>query len=154
LDTPLPDIDPALPVTDPAAMKEFNQLLIDQFRARGGRLTGQLAGAPLLLLNTVGAKSGRAHTTPLGYIRDAGRYVVAASNAGAPTNPAWYHNLLARPTATVELGPDRFDVRSRVAEGEERGRLFQQLAAQWPMQLDCQQKTSRQIPVVVLERHP
>jgi deazaflavin-dependent oxidoreductase (nitroreductase family) len=150
--TPLPDIDPSLPATDPAAMKEFNQLLIDEFRARGGRLSGQLAGAPVLLLTTVGAKSGRARTTPLGYIRDEGRYVVAASKAGAPTNPDWYCNLVASPTATVEIGTGTFDVRSTVAEGEERRRLFGQLASQWPMQAGYQQKTTRQIPVVVLER--
>jgi deazaflavin-dependent oxidoreductase (nitroreductase family) len=148
MNTPLPDIDPSLPATDPAAMKEFNQLLIDEFRARGG----QLAGAPVLLLNTVGAKSGRARTTPLGYIRDEERYVVAASKAGAPTNPDWYYNLVASPAATVEIGTGTFDVCSRVAEGEERRRLFGQLAAQWPMQAGYQQKTLRQIPVVILER--
>jgi deazaflavin-dependent oxidoreductase (nitroreductase family) len=152
--TPLPDIDPSLPATDPAAMKEFNQLLIAEFRARGGRLSGQLAGAPVLLLNTVGAKTGRVRTTPLGYIRDAGRYVVAASKAGAPTNPDWYHNLLASPAAAVETGTGTLEVRSTVAEGEERSRLFGQLAAQWPMQADYQKKTTRQIPVLILEPLP
>ena len=152
MSTSLPDIDPSLPATDPVAMNKFNQLLIDQFRARGGKLGGQLAGAPILLLNTVGAKTGRARTTPLGYIRDEGRYVVAASKAGAPANPDWYYHLAACPTATVEIGTDTFDVRSAVAQGKERSRLFQLLAVQWPMQVDYQQKTTRQIPIVVLER--
>src|SRR5262245_39064657 len=135
-------------------MNRFNQLLIAEFRARRGQLSGQLTGAPILLLNTVGAKTGRARTTPLGYIRDQGRYVVAASKAGAPTNPDWYYNLASRPTATVETGTDTIAVRTRVAHGEERIRLFQQLATQWPMQLDYQQQTTRLIPVVVLERLP
>lgn len=152
--TPLPDIDPSLPRTDPAAMNKFNQALIAEFRARGGQLSGQLTGAPILLLNTIGAKTGKARTTPLGYIRDQGRYVVAASKAGAPTNPDWYHNLAAGLAATVETGTDTIAVRSTVAQGDERRRLFQQLAAQWPMQLDYQQQTTRQIPVVVLERLP
>jgi len=152
--TSLPDIDPSLPRTDPAAMNRFNQLLIAEFRARRGQLSGQLTGAPILLLNTVGAKTGKTRTTPLGYIRDQGRYVVAASKAGGATNPDWYHNLAATPTATVETGADTITVRGTVAQGEERSRLFNQLAAQWPMQLDYQQQTTRQIPVVVLERLP
>lgn len=154
MSTSLPDIDPSLPATDPTAMNQFNQLLIAEFRAHGGRLSGQLADAPILLLNTVGAKSGQARTTPLGYIRDQGRYVVAASKAGAPANPDWYHNLAACPTATVETGTNTVNVRARVTQGEERSRLFQQLAAQWPMQVGYQQKTTRQIPIVVLERLP
>jgi deazaflavin-dependent oxidoreductase (nitroreductase family) len=152
--TRLPDIDPALPATDPAAMNAFNRLLIDQFRASRGMLTGQLAGAPILLLTTTGAKTGRRHTTPLGYLRDGQRHVVAASRAGAPANPHWYANLLANPAASVETGIETFDARATIAEGAERSRLFGQLAAQWPMQLDYQQKTTRQIPVVILERLP
>ena len=150
--TPLPDIDPALPAIDPAAMTEFNRLLIGQFRACRGRLSGQLADAPVLLLTTVGAKSGRAHTTPLGFSRDGRRYVVAASKAGAPANPDWYRNLLANAAATVETGTETFTAHSTIANGEERIRLFGLLAAQWPMQLDYQQKATRQIPVVILER--
>lgn len=150
--TTLPDIEPTLAATDSVAMEEFNQLLIAEFRAGGGRLTGQLAGAPVLLLNTVGAKSGAPRTTPLSYVRDGDSYVIVASKAGAPSNPAWYHNLLATPRATVEVGSERFEVRSRVVEGKERDRLFQHMATQWPMVLDYQQATARRIPVVVLER--
>jgi deazaflavin-dependent oxidoreductase (nitroreductase family) len=152
--TSLPDIDPSLPRTDPAAMNEFNQLLITEFRARRGQLSGQLTGAPILLLTTVGAKTGKTRTTPLGYICDHGRYIVAASKAGAATNPDWYHNLTARPAATVETGTATLAVRSSVAHGEQRSRLFQRLAEQWPMQLDYQRQTTRQIPVVVLEPLP
>jgi deazaflavin-dependent oxidoreductase (nitroreductase family) len=148
----LPDIDPALPATDPAAMNAFNRLLIDQFRACQGALTGQLAGAPILLLTTTGARTGRRHTTPLGYVRDGQRHVVAASKAGAPANPDWYVNLLASPAASVETGTETFAARAAIAEGAERSRLFGLLAAQWPMQLGYQQKTTRQIPVVILER--
>jgi deazaflavin-dependent oxidoreductase (nitroreductase family) len=104
--TRLPDIDPALPATDPAAMNAFNRLLIDQFRACQGTLIGQLAGAPILLLTTTGARTGRRHATPLGYVHDGKRHIVAASKAGAPANPDWYANLLANPAARVETGTE------------------------------------------------
>jgi deazaflavin-dependent oxidoreductase (nitroreductase family) len=149
----LPDIDPNLPATDPAAMEEFNRRhIVPRFRAKGGKLGGQFEGMPVLLLNTVGARSGAARTVPLAYVEDGDRYVVIASRAGAPTNPAWYHNLLAHPGATVEIGTDRLEVRASVAVGEERDRLFQKVAAQLPMFGVYQQKTRRRIPVVVLER--
>lgn len=148
----LPDITPDLVETNPAAMEEYNELLIAQFRANDGRVTGQLAGAPVLLLTTHGARSCRSRTTRLGYVRDGEAYVVAASKAGARTHPAWYHNLVACPTATVEAGPDSFRVLAREVEGEERDRLFEVLAACWPMQLDYRRKTTRRIPLLVLER--
>lgn len=148
----LPEIDPNTAETDPVAQQQFNQLLIPQFRASGGRLGGQFAEVPVLLLNTVGAKSGAPRTAPVSYVQDGDRYLIVASKAGAPTNPAWYHNLVAAPTATVELGADTFEVRARVAEGEERDRLFQKVASQLPLFGHYQQKTARRIPVVVLQR--
>jgi deazaflavin-dependent oxidoreductase (nitroreductase family) len=133
-------------------MADFNKGVIDEFRANGGRVGGPLEGAPLLLLTSIGAKSGEARTTPLMYLPDGERIVIFASKAGAPTNPAWYHNLLANPSATVEVGGDIFDVDVSVATGDERERLFSQQSAVMPQFADYAQKTTRQIPVVVLER--
>jgi deazaflavin-dependent oxidoreductase (nitroreductase family) len=148
----LPDIQPSLVVDDPAAMDQYNRLLIAQFRASGGKVSGQLAGAPVLLLNTIGARSGALRTTPLGYVRDSDAYVIMASKGGSPTSPAWYHNLLAHPTATIEVGDERFEVEHRLAEGEERDRLWERMVAQWPMAADYARATSRTIPVIILER--
>jgi deazaflavin-dependent oxidoreductase (nitroreductase family) len=133
-------------------MADFNKGVIDEFRANGGRVGGPFEGAPLLLLTSIGAKSGEARTTPLMYLPDGERIVIFASKAGAPTNPAWYHNLLANPSATVEVGGDIFDVDVSVASGDERERLFSQQSAVMPQFADYAQKTTRQIPVVVLER--
>ncbi len=130
---------------------EANRAIIAEFRATGGKVGGVFTGTPLLLLTTTGAKSGEPRTTPVCYTRDGERYVVLASKAGAPTNPAWYHNLLAHPRATVELGGETFAVSSSVVNGEERDRLFAAQAALLPFFAEYQQKTSRRIPVVVLE---
>jgi len=146
----LPEIQPTLAVDDPGAMDRFNQLLIAQFRANAGKLTGQLAGAPVLLLNTVGAKSGQVRTTPLGYVQDGAQYTIMASKSGSPTNPAWYHNLLAHPVANIEVGTQQLAVRYRLLEGEERARLWQRMVAHWPMAADYQRATSRQIPLIAL----
>jgi deazaflavin-dependent oxidoreductase (nitroreductase family) len=148
----LPDIQPTLAADDPVAMDQFNRLLIAQFRANSGEVTGQLAGAPVLLLNTIGAKTGRPRATPLGYVRDGATYVIMASKSGAPTHPAWYHNLLAHPTATIEVGSERFDVTYRLVDGDERARLWQRMVTRWPMAADYQRATSRRIPLIVLER--
>jgi deazaflavin-dependent oxidoreductase (nitroreductase family) len=130
----------------------FNQQLIDEFRATGGKVSGQFAGAPLLLLTTTGAKSGQERTTPLAYTRDGERFVVIASKGGAPTNPDWYHNLRAHPAATIEVGSERYAVRATVPEGAERQRLYDQMAARMPGFAEYQRNTSRLIPVVLLER--
>ena len=149
---PLPEIDPMLVVTDPPAMAAFNKQLIGEYRANGGRISGQLAGAPVLLLTTTGAKTGRPRTTPLSYVPHRHGYVVAASKAGAPTHPDWFHNLLADPTATVEVGVEQIPVRAIVTHGDDRASLYAQLSAAWPMMDDYQAATTREIPVVVLER--
>ena len=130
----------------------FNRGLIDEYRATGGQVTGQFAGAPLLLLTTTGAKSGQPRTTPLAYTTDGERLVVIASKGGAPTHPDWYHNLRAHPEAAVELGRERFPARAIVAEGDARDRLYDRMAAQMPGFAEYQQNTTRRIPVVVLER--
>lgn len=129
-------------------MREFNQNLITEYRANGGKLSGQLANSHLLLLTTRGAKSGQPRTIPLGYVQDGDRLIVIAANAGAPAHPDWYHNLLAHPEVTIELGGEQFQARASTAEGAERERLAA-LVPYYPAQ---QQKTSRQIPVVVLTR--
>jgi deazaflavin-dependent oxidoreductase (nitroreductase family) len=109
-------------------------------------------GAPMLLLTSTGARSGQHRTTPLVHTRDGNRYVIIASKGGAPTHPAWYHNLVANPEATVEVGVESFPVRAAVATGDERQRLFDQQAALMPNFKEYQEKTTREIPVVVLER--
>ena len=139
----------------PAAAQErndFNQKVISEFRANQGKVGGQFANRPLLLLTTTGAKSGRALTRPLAYTRDGDRLVVIASFGGGPKNPAWYHNLVANPEATVEVGSERFQVRATVASGEERQRLYDNQAKQIPAFAEYQKKTTRQIPVIVLTR--
>src|SRR5688572_23165121 len=131
---------------------DFDQLLIEEYRATGGRVSGQFAGAPLLLLTTTGAKSRQPRTAPLAYSTDGDRLVVIASKGGAPTNPDWYHNLVANPSVTVELGAETFPATATVPEGEERDHLFDRMAAQMPGFADYQRQTTRRLPVVVLER--
>ncbi|MBF6591301.1 MAG: nitroreductase family deazaflavin-dependent oxidoreductase [Ktedonobacterales bacterium] len=131
---------------------QFNQTLIAEFRATGGKVSGQFARSPLLLLTTIGAKSGQPRTMPLAYTTDGDRLVIIASKGGAPTNPDWYHNLVANPLVTVELGSERFQARAVVPAGQERERLFNQMAERMPFFAAYQRKVTRQIPVVVLER--
>ena len=131
----------------------FNRNLIDHFRANAGEIKeGIFKGAPILLLTTTGARSGATYTTPLVYTRDGDRLVVLASKGGAPTNPGWYHNLVANPTVTIEVGPDAYDARALVAQGDERDRLFDAQAALMPNFAEYQRNTTRRIPVVVLDR--
>ena len=131
---------------------DFNHNLIAEYRANGGQVTGQFAGAPLLLLTTTGAKSGQPRTAPVAYTADGDRLLVIASKGGAPTHPDWYHNLVANPEVTVEVGTEMFSAHATVPDGEERDRLFNQMAAQMPGFADYQHNTTRRIPVVVLER--
>ncbi|HEV8634289.1 MAG TPA: nitroreductase family deazaflavin-dependent oxidoreductase [Chloroflexota bacterium] len=133
-------------------MSDFNQSMIAEFRANGGRVGGPFAGRPMLLLTTTGAKSGQPRTSPLVYTTDGDRLVVIASKGGAPTNPAWYHNLLAHPEVTLEVGTERFPARATVATGQERERLFTAQAAMMPGFADYQRRTTRQLPVITFER--
>jgi deazaflavin-dependent oxidoreductase (nitroreductase family) len=129
---------------------ERNRNVIEEFRANGGR-----AGArPLLLLTTTGAKSGRPHTTPLMYLADGDSLAVIASKGGDPSHPDWYRNLVANPTVRVEIDGDSFETQARVAEPEERDRLFALQVERYPFFGQYQQKVKRRIPVVVLERRP
>jgi len=133
-------------------VNEYNRHVIEEFRANAGSVGGPYEGAPLLLLTTTGARSGRAHTTPLMYLGDAGRLVVFGSKGGAPTNPDWYYNLRAHPLATVEVGKETLPVRATVVHGEERRRLFDAQVEVRPQFADYAARTTREIPVVVLER--
>ena len=134
-------------------MRDINIDVVEQFRTNHGQIqSGMFKGARLLLLTTTGAKSGKTRINPLAFTRDGENYVIIASKGGSPTHPDWYHNLVANPDVTVEVGTERIDVRARVAQGEERDRLFAAQAALMPGFAEYQRKTARQIPVVVLER--
>jgi deazaflavin-dependent oxidoreductase (nitroreductase family) len=130
---------------------DWNTRIIDEFRANGGKVGGQFAGAPLLLLHTTGARTGQARVNPMMYLADGDDHVVFASKAGAPTNPDWYHNLVANPRASIEVGEQTLNVMARVAEGETRERLWSTQKERYPGFADYEAKTTRQIPVVILE---
>jgi deazaflavin-dependent oxidoreductase (nitroreductase family) len=131
---------------------EFNRGVVEEFRANRGKVGGRFAGRPLLLLTTTGARTGLPRVMPLVYTTDGDRIVVIASKGGEPTNPDWYHNLVADPLTTVELGGESFAARATVTEGDERERLFAQMAATMPFFAGYQRKVARRIPVVVLDR--
>jgi deazaflavin-dependent oxidoreductase (nitroreductase family) len=137
---------------DVSDIGDFNRAIIEEFRANEGRVGGPFEGAPVLLLTSTGARSGERRTTPVMFLPDEDRMVIFASKGGAPTNPAWYHNLIANPTATVEVGPETVEVSARVTSGDERERLFNRQAELYPQFADYAQKTRREIPVVALER--
>lgn len=117
----------------------------------GGRKGHRWSGAYALLLTTRGRKSGTLRRTALIYGRDGGRYVVVASSGGGPRHPAWYLNLVADPQVQVQVGTERFSARARTVRGAEKTRLWRMMAEIWPNYDNYQRKTTREIPVVVLE---
>jgi deazaflavin-dependent oxidoreductase (nitroreductase family) len=129
---------------------DFNTRIIDEFRSNEGRVGGMFEGVPLLLLHHTGAKSGTARINPLAYRSDGGRYVVFASKGGAPSNPDWYHNLKANPDVTIEVGTETIPVVASQATGEERERLYRTQAERVPQFAEYEQRTQRQIPVILL----
>ena len=131
-------------------MSDYNQPIIDEFRANGGTV-GHFGNA-LLLLHSIGAKSGQERVNPVAYQALESGWAVFASKAGAPTNPDWYHNVVAHPDATIEIGAETIAVRARVAEGGERAAIWDKQKTLMPGFADYEQKTDRAIPVVVLER--
>jgi deazaflavin-dependent oxidoreductase (nitroreductase family) len=131
---------------------DFNQKVITEFRANQGKVGGQMAGLPLLLLTTTGNKSGRTLTKPLAYSKDGDSTFVLASFAGSPHNPGWFCNLEANPMVTVEVGAERYQARARITSGAEHDRLFKLQADKMAIFYDYQKKTTRQIPVVVFDR--
>jgi deazaflavin-dependent oxidoreductase (nitroreductase family) len=132
-------------------MNDWNRKIIEEFRANQGRVGGQFEGAPLLLLHTRGAKSGEPRINPMVYRDVNGSYAVFASYAGAPKNPAWYHNLVAHPDVEIEVGTERVPVTARVLQGAERETVWEKQKVDMPGFAEYESKTDRTIPVVVLE---
>ena len=131
--------------------EDWNSNVIQEFRTNEGKVGGPFDGAPILLLHTRGARSGEERVNPMMYLTDGDRLVVFASKGGAPTNPDWYHNLVANPDVEIEVGTERRKVRARVAEGEERDRLYAEQSRRYPQFAKYQEGTDRTIPVVILE---
>jgi len=132
--------------------RDFNRNLIEEFRSSDGKVGGMFEGAPLLLLTTTGSKTGQARVAPLAYTMDDDRFVVIASKGGAATHPDWYFNLRATPEVTVEVGTEKFPARAAIQHGEERKRLFDQMAEKMPNFAEYQRNTPRELPVILLER--
>lgn len=133
-------------------VNDWNRQIIDEFRANGGRVGGNFAGAPLLLLHTTGARSGAERVNPMMYQElDGGRVAVFASKAGAPTNPDWYHNLTANPDVSAEIGSATRRFRARTADPEEREPIWTKQKQDYPGFADYESKTDRTIPVVILD---
>jgi len=132
--------------------KDYNNQLIEQFRASRGKAGGPFEGRPMLLLTTTGARSGQLRTTPMMYVTVGDRLLVIASNAGAPTHPDWYRNLVAHPEVTVEVKNETYNATAIVTEGAEREQLWRNIVEQYPFFTEHQAKISRQIPVIALER--
>ena len=130
----------------------FGQEHVRVYRQTGGKRGYNWRGTTILLLTTMGRKSGEQRTTPLIHRADGERWVVIASKGGAPDHPAWYKNLEADPEATIEVKDEQIPVRASTADGEERSRLWKLMTEHWPAYDDYQKKTSRQIPVVVFSR--
>ena len=134
------------------SFQDFNRNLIKDLRANGKATSGPFVGRDVLILTTRGAKSGEVRETPLVYSRDGDHMVIIASKGGSPTHPSWYHNLVKHPEVTLEVNKDKFKARAHIAEGDEYERLYNQHADINPTFHDYRKKTSRKIPVVVLER--
>jgi deazaflavin-dependent oxidoreductase (nitroreductase family) len=130
--------------------QDWNASIIEEFRADGGKLGGQLRGAPVLLLRTTGARSGLERVTPMMFLELEGHTYVFASKAGADTNPDWFHNLVANPEVTVERGTDTYAARAEPVTGPERDRIYAVQADRIPGFAEYESKTSRVIPVVEL----
>jgi deazaflavin-dependent oxidoreductase (nitroreductase family) len=129
-------------------LSAFDRRVIAEFRNRGGTVGGRHAGLPLLLLTCAGARTGRRRTVPLTYLAERDHYVVAAGAAGA--NPAWYHNVLAHPAVTIEVGSEVFDAIARIAVGGERDALFDRFAVEQPQLVTYQAEADRHVPMIVL----
>jgi deazaflavin-dependent oxidoreductase (nitroreductase family) len=129
---------------------DFNAQIIDEFHANQGVVGGMFEGLTLLLLHDKGAKSGTEHTHPLAYYGEDGRYMIFASKGGAPTNPAWYHNVKTHPDVRIEVGTDTLDVTASELTGEERDRIYRAMAEHAPQFADYEKNTDRTIPVIAL----
>jgi len=136
----------------PSGDELFGQEHVRVYQETDGEQGYEWRGAQILLLTTTGRRSGQERTMPLIHRTDGDRWVLVASKGGAPDHPSWYQNLEANPDATVQVKHERIPVRARTAGGEERARLWQRMTEVWPAYDDYQQRTDREIPVVVLER--
>jgi deazaflavin-dependent oxidoreductase (nitroreductase family) len=132
-------------------MTDHNALVIAEFRENHGNVSG-FEGTPLLLLRSVGARSGQERVNPITYLPDGDRFLVFASKAGADTNPDWYHNLKANPDARIEVGDETVDVRAEELPRAERDEKYAEQAALYPGFADYEKKTDRVIPVLALTR--
>ncbi len=134
-------------------MNDYTRMIMEDMRANGGRITtGPLAGVPALILTTTGARTGLPRTAVVDYTRDGDGYVIAASKGGAPTNPGWYHNIVADPHVMVEVNGERFEAIARITTDAERDRLWDRHAQTIPVFQTYPAKTERLIPVLVLRR--
>ena len=132
-------------------MSDFNTQIIEEFRANEGRVGGAFEGAPVVLLTTTGAKTGKSRTNPLvSQEGKDGRIYVFASKGGAPTNPDWYHNLLAHPTVVVERGTERYEATATPVTGPLHDEIYARQVERFPGFGEYQQKAGRVIPVVAL----
>lgn len=131
---------------------EFNARNIAEFRSSGGKLGGRFDGAPVLLLTTIGAKSGQPRTSPMMYLPEGDRIIVFASNEGKDNHPSWYYNLRANPSATVEIGAETFPVTATEITGAEHDRIYAIQAERYPGFAAYRERTERVIPVVELTR--
>lgn len=133
-------------------ISEWNQAVVEEFRANGGEVGGRFTGRNLLLLHTIGRTSGEERINPLAYVRDSKRYVIIASKGGADTHPDWYYNLIAHPDARIEVGTTSFQVHAVEAQEPERSRLYEKMIEMMPAFADYRQKTARLIPVFILTK--
>ena len=131
-----------------------NRPIIEEFRANAGKVGGHFAGRTLLILHSVGARSGLERVNPLAYVRDGDHLVIIASKGGSPTNPGWYYNLLANPRVTVEVGTEQFEAEAAEASEPERSRLYAKMVEMMPAFADYERKTTRVIPVFTLTPLP
>jgi deazaflavin-dependent oxidoreductase (nitroreductase family) len=134
------------------ATDDFNQQVIAEFRANGGKVGGRHEGRPVLLLHTMGARTGQRRVNPVIYQAVGDSLAVFATHGGAPRSPDWYHNLVAHPRTTVEVGSETFEVNARVAERDEREPIWTRQKELYPVFAEYESRTTRQIPVVILER--
>lgn len=131
---------------------DWNEANIAEFRANSGKVGGAFAGKTLLLLHTLGARTGQERINPVAYVADGDRLVIIASKGGAPTHPDWYRNLLAHPLVTVEVGTEKFQVQAAVTSEPERTRLYNKMVEMMPGFAEYRRKTTREIPVITLTR--
>jgi len=133
-------------------MGDFNKAIIEEFRANDGVVGGRFQGRDLILLNTIGAKSGALRVIPVVYMMDGDRYVIIASNDGSPTHPDWYYNIVAHPEFEMEIGAEKFKVKATVVEEPEHTRLYDKMAARYAFFAEYRANAERMIPLMTLTR--